>query len=182
MYELHDTQYIYLMKNDAIAIANYFVDKANEDTQAPHPLTLLRLVKYVYIAYGFAMAMLEKVIIDKRFDTVEAWKYGPVIPSVYHSFKHNKNNKIEEKSAIAIDEDENGELDFINPEITDGDIKMILDFVWDRYRDKSTSELINLLHKDGTPWAYCYAPGKNVEIPDEMTRIYYKSIVENAIG
>lgn len=182
MYELHNTQYIYLMKNDAIAIANYFVDKANKDTQSPHPLTLLRLVKYVYIAYGFAMAILEKVIIDKRFDTVEAWKYGPVIPSVYHSFKHNKNNKITEKSAIAINEDENGDLDFINPEITDDNIMMILDFVWERYRDKSTSELISLLHKDGTPWAYCYDPGKNVEIPDEMTRIYYKSIVENAIG
>lgn len=89
------------MRNDAIAIANYFVDKANQDTRAPYPLTLLRLVKYVYISYGFAMAILDKIIIDKRFDTVQAWKYGPVIPSVYHSFKHNGNNPITSKSEIA---------------------------------------------------------------------------------
>lgn len=167
------------MRNDALAIANYFVDKANQDTHAPHPLTLLRLIKYVYIAYGFAMAILDKVIIDKRFDTVQAWKYGPVIPSVYHSFKHNGNNPITRKSEIAKSESEDGNLNFFTPEVTDDGIKMILDFVWERYRNMSTSDLIELLHREDTPWAYCYRAGKNVEIPDEITSVYYKSIVSN---
>lgn len=170
------------MNNDAIAIANYFIDKNNKDTNAPYPLTLLRLVKYVYIAYGFAMAVLDKVIIDKRFDVVEAWKYGPVIPSVYHSFKHNGNNQIKHKSIIAISEDKNGKLCFIEPKVEDKDICMLLDFVWKRYRAKSTAELVDLLHKDNTPWAYCYKESQNIEIPDEMTKMYYKSIVKNAIG
>ncbi len=170
------------MNSDAIAIANYFIDKANSDTSAPYQLTLLRLVKYVYIAYGFAMAILDKVIIDKRFDTVEAWKYGPVIPSVYHSFKHNGNNIIKHKSIIAISEDKDGNLKFITPEVEDKENKMLLDFVWKRYRGKSTSELIALLHKGNTPWAYCYREGKNIEIPDEMTKMYYLSIVKNALG
>lgn len=167
------------MKNDAIAIANYFVDKANQDTHAPYPLTLLRLVKYVYISYGFAMAILDKIIIDKRFDTVQAWKYGPVIPSVYHSFKHNGNNPITCKSEIAKSESEDGTLEFFTPEVTDENIRMILDFVWERYRNMSTSELIALLHREDTPWAFCYRAGKNVEIHDEITKIYYVSIVTN---
>lgn len=171
-----------IMNNDAIAIANYFVDKSNSDKDAPYPLTLLRLVKYVYIAYGFALALLDKSIIDKRFDKVEAWKYGPVIPSVYHSFKHNCNNKITSKSKIAISEEENGELKFHTPEINDDDIRKVLDFVWDRYRDKPTSYLIGLLHGSNTPWAYCYPKGQNAEIPEEMTAVYYKSIVDNALG
>lgn len=169
------------MNSDAIAIANYFIDKANSDDSAPYQLTLLRLVKYVYIAYGFAMAILDKVIIDKRFDTVEAWKYGPVIPSVYHSFKHNKNNPITEKSMIAVSENEEGDLNFIFPTVTDKNILLVLDFVWNRYRDKSTSDLIDLLHKPGTPWHYCYKQGCNAEIYDEMTKAYYKSIVDNAL-
>ena len=169
------------MNSDAIAIANYFIDKANSDTSAPYQLTLLRLVKYVYIAYGFAMAILDKVIIDKRFDTVEAWKYGPVIPSVYHSFKHNKNSQITEKSMIAVSENEDGELEFSEPKVTDKNILMVLDFVWARYRNKSTSDLIDLLHKPGTPWHYCYKQGCNAEIYDEMTKAYYKSIVDNAL-
>ena len=167
------------MRNDAIAIANYFVEKANQDTQAPHPLTLLRLVKYVYIAYGFAMAVLDRIIIDKRFDTVQAWKYGPVIPSVYHSFKYNGNNPITRKSEIAVSERDNGTLDFHTPEVTDKNIIMVLDFVWNRYRNMPTSELIALLHREDTPWAYCYRVGQNVEIPDLMTKAYYDSIVNN---
>lgn len=167
------------MRNDAIAIANYFVDKANQDTRAPYPLTLLRLVKYVYISYGFAMAILDKIIIDKRFDTVQAWKYGPVIPSVYHSFKHNGNDPIKSKSEIAKSESEDGTLNFFIPEVTDESIKKILDFVWNRYRSLSTSDLITLLHREDTPWAFCYRVGKNVEIPDEITKAYYYSIVTN---
>lgn len=170
------------MRNDAIAIANYFVDKANQDTHAPYPLTLLRLVKYVYISYGFAMAILDKIIIDKRFDTVQAWKYGPVIPSVYHSFKHNGNDPIKSKSEIAKSESEDGTLNFFIPEVTDESIKKILDFVWNRYRSLSTSDLITLLHREDTPWAFCYRVGKNVEIPDEITKAYYYSIVTNKAG
>lgn len=165
------------MNSDAIAIANYFIDKANKDRNAPYPLTLLRLVKYVYIAYGFALAILNKVIIDKRFDSVEAWKYGPVIPSVYHSFKHNQNRTIKEKSSILKSEDEDGLMCFSTPEVTDDDIRKILDFVWNRYRGHSTSDLINLLHGSNTPWAYCYRAGRNEEIPDEMTKVYYDAIV-----
>ena len=165
------------MNNDAITLANYFVEKSNSDNHAPYPLTLLRLVKYVYIAYGFALSILGKKIIDGRFDTVEAWKYGPVIPSVYHSFKYHGNNRITEKSSIATKENKDGTLQFFTPEVTDNDIKEILDFVWKRYRDMPTGALIDLLHNSNTPWAYCYQEGKNVEIPDEMTKVYYDAIV-----
>ena len=70
-------------------------------------------------------------------------------------------------------------MEFFTPEVTDENIKMILDFVWERYRNMSTSELIALLHREDTPWAYCYRAGKNVEIHDEITKIYYVSIVTN---
>lgn len=169
------------MKTDAIAIANYFVDKSLQDNTAPHPLTLLRLVKYVYIAYGFALALLDRVIIDKRFDVVEAWKYGPVIPSVYHSFKHNGNNIIRDKVSIVKDELPNGEIVLETPDVKDNNIRKVLDFVWNRYREKHTSYLIDLLHQKNTPWAYCYRVGQNEKIPDEMTKVYYQSIVDNAL-
>lgn len=165
------------MKSDAIAIANYFVDKANEEN---YNLTLLRLVKYVYIAYGFALALLDRSIINDRFDKVEAWKYGPVIPSVYHSFKHNQNNPIKEKSSVLSTEYSDGRLEFFVPVVKDRGVIMILDFVWNRYKDKSIHDLIELLHKEGTPWKFCYKEGLNVEIPDGLTKLYYQSIVKNA--
>lgn len=162
------------MKSDAIAVANYFVDKANEEH---YSMTPLRLMKYVYIAYGFALALLNKSIIDHRFDKVEAWKYGPVIPSVYHSFKHYGNNPVREKVGIITEEHADGTVVTETPIVTDKDIMGVLDFVWNRYKDKLTPYLITLLHREDTPWAYCYRVGKNVEIPEEMTKVYYNAIV-----
>lgn len=168
------------MGNNAIAIANYFVDKAASDSRAPHRLTLLRLVKYVYIAYGFALAILERLIIDERFDSVEAWKYGPVIPSVYHSFKHNANNPIERKEVVIKGDPFQGGIQFATPMVEDENVKKILDFVWNRYRDASTNQLIEIMHHEYTPWAYCYRVGKNNPIPHDMTKEYYKGIINNA--
>ena len=168
------------MRTNAISIANYFVDKAQRED---FKITLLRLVKYVYIAYGFGLSILDRNIIDERFDKVEAWKYGPVIPSVYHSFKYNGDKPITEKSIILSQEDNSGNVEFSTPEVdkSDNELLMLLDFVWDRYKNKTITELINILHGEGTPWKYCYRPNENVTIPDEMTKIYSDSIVENAL-
>lgn len=163
---------------DAIAIANYFVEKNKKDKQS-EKLTLLRLVKYVYIAYGFALVLLGRSTINDRFDKVEAWRYGPVIPSVYHSFKHFKNKVIDTVASILVMEDMDGTMTFENPKVNDSSVMAVLDLVWDRYKNVTTTSLIDILHKDGTPWKFCYKEGVNEEIPQEMTYVYYKKLVES---
>lgn len=163
---------------DAIAIANYFIKKSKSD-KCVEKLTLLRLVKYVYIAYGFALVILKRSIINNRFDRVEAWKYGPVIPSVYHSFKHFRNKPIDSEADILTGEDEGGTMTFATPLVTDPLVISVLDFVWERYKNVTTTNLINILHKDGTPWKFCYKEGMNEEIPEEMTVVYYSQLVDS---
>ena len=85
------------MNINALSVANYFLELAHKENR---PIHLLGLVKRVYIAHGFSLAMLDKPLIDPRFDPVEAWKYGPVIPSVYHSFKQYKASPITEPTVI----------------------------------------------------------------------------------
>lgn len=165
------------MQTDALAIANYFVKKSAE-TKPTYTLDILRLVKYVYIAYGFALALLDKSIIDPRFDKVEAWKYGPVIPSVYHSFKHFGKSPITEETTILRQEDD-GEISTETPKVKDDDIKLILDFVWERYDSMDNNKLIDLLHKDGSPWKWTYEEGKNKEIYEDLTKLYYKKVCDS---
>ncbi|MDR1022593.1 MAG: DUF4065 domain-containing protein [Prevotellaceae bacterium] len=162
------------MKVNAIAVANYFIDLAEQER---HELRQFGLMKRVYITHGFCLAILNKSALDPRFDVVEAWKNGPVIPSVYHSFKHNKNNPIKEKSVIA--EWAGGKVEYTTPELAHdcGNVKTIAVAVFEKYRDFSDAQMVALLHRQGTPWALCYEKGKNNKIPDLYTKVFYKKVI-----
>jgi uncharacterized phage-associated protein len=161
------------MKPNATALANYFIDLAHDDQSELHQLGLM---KRVYITHGFSLAVLDLPAIDERFDKVEAWKNGPVIPSVYHSFKHNRNNPITEKSVIT--DWSNNEFTFEIPELEDNGIKQVANFVWNRYKGLDDFQMVELTHKKGTPWYECYIEGMNMPIPDIYTKIYYKSLLK----
>lgn len=53
--------------------------------------------------------------------------------------------------------------------------------VWKRYRDFSDSEMVSLTHREGTPWSICYIAEQNMPIPDEITEMYYKALINNII-
>lgn len=164
------------MKTDAIAVANFFIRRATEEETE---LTLLKLLKLVYIGYGFCLALLHRSILNDNFDWVEAWKYGPVIPSVYHTFKHNGKNPIKTEGTVVRDFDDNGEPCIETPRVEDDDVKLVLNTVWKRYRDINAATLVNLLHQDNTPWAFCYVPGENIEIPESVTTVYYEMLIKS---
>ncbi|HEY1718789.1 MAG TPA: type II toxin-antitoxin system antitoxin SocA domain-containing protein, partial [Verrucomicrobiae bacterium] len=57
----------------SIAVANRFIELAQKSDSK---LTLMKLLKIVYFAHGWHLALRDKSpLID---DTVEAWKFGPV--------------------------------------------------------------------------------------------------------
>ncbi|MCQ2337142.1 MAG: HigA family addiction module antitoxin [Paludibacteraceae bacterium] len=157
-------------KTDALSVANYFVEKAENEHK---DITMLMLVKLVYIAQGYSLALLGRPITNSRFDKVEAWKFGPVVPSVYNSFKHCGNNPIKEKTMILKWFDD-GNYTFEEPIVKDKDTKFILDKVWMDYKTWSPSKLVSELHQKDTPWFKYYREGKNIQIPDKETELYYK--------
>lgn len=165
------------MKINALSVANYFIDLAHGDNMEIRPLGLL---KRVYIAHGFHLAICDAPLLDSRFDKVEAWRYGPVIPSVYHSFKAYKNEDIKEK-AIILNWDNGKDIPvFETPNLEDEDARDIVKAVWLRYRDYTDSQLVALTHRKGTPWAFCYREGENREIPDLITKLFYTKIFNKA--
>ncbi|MDR1182822.1 MAG: DUF4065 domain-containing protein [Bacteroidales bacterium] len=162
------------MRTSAIAVANYFIDLAKKENVNIYQFGL---IKRVYVTHGFCLAVFDRSALDPNYDVVEAWKNGPVIPSVYHSFKHNRNNPIIEKSVIA--EIGNKTFDFITPELNDTDVQEVAGAVWKRYLNMNDFELIKLLHRKGTPWGLCYQEGKNEIIPDLYTKTYYKKLLNH---
>ena len=65
----------------ANAIANYILDKA--DKSGPS-ITPMQITKLVYLAHGWFLGFHKQPLI---IEDVQAWRFGPVIPPVYHAFK-----------------------------------------------------------------------------------------------
>ena len=163
------------MRDNALAVANYFVELAHKESRN---ITQLGLMKRVYIAHGFSLAINHKSLLDPRFDVVEAWRYGPVIPSVYHSFKQYRDKPITEKTVVMEWDEEAKRPKFHAPHLEDEGAKQIVEMVWRRYAGMNDSDMVSLTHKRGTPWDICYVEGLNKKIPDEITEAYYRKIVE----
>ncbi|MEZ5001866.1 MAG: DUF4065 domain-containing protein [Chitinophagales bacterium] len=150
--------------NSSLSVANYFIDKSISEGR--NDLTPMKLIKLVYIAHGWHLAINNEVLIDEN---AEAWRYGPVIPSVYNKFKHFKNNNISMKCSD-------------NTAINDVSIPL-LDKVWDVYKNYSGVQLSAKTHEVGTPWYITWYSVKNAEymslqIPDNLIRDHYKSKLE----
>lgn len=126
-------------------------------------LTPLQLMKLVYIAHGFYLAMREG---DLFSDRIEAWKYGPVIPELYHATKQYGRSPIPLQSVG--DDDPSlakEDLDFVNE-------------VYEKYGHLSGVALSSLTHKPGTPWYKLYEDGVlQIEIPDHEIQTHYRGIV-----
>jgi len=125
-------------------------------------LTPMQLTKLVYIAHGWSLAILDR---DLFKDRIEAWKFGPVIPTLYRATKHFGRNQI---TAEYIDDDEDSAVD--------NEVVAFLDDVVGKYGRLSGFALSNLTHRSGTPWDQRYIDGvQNIEIEDDLIKAHYKS-------
>ena len=128
---------------NAEQIANYFIEKAN--SMGIRDLSPMKLQKLVYFAHGCCLALLDRPLLN---EPIEAWRYGPVINSLYQEFKKFGNSHLTKKAQIA---DEDGKLiDFPSP--TDQNIVALLDKILESYGRYTAFQLSNATHYDGTPW------------------------------
>ncbi|MBF9052338.1 DUF4065 domain-containing protein [Roseobacter sp. HKCCD9010] len=122
-------------------------------------LTPMQLMKLVYISYGWFLAMRGEKLFHDR---IEAWKYGPVIPNLYHATKHFRGDIIPHTMIS-------------NAPLTHPEMENFIGGVVDGYADYSGIALSNLTHRSGTPWHQAYEPNvMNKEIPDNLIQEHYQ--------
>jgi uncharacterized phage-associated protein len=167
------------MPFDSKAIANYFLDCAGQSGQKLDPMQLQKLV---YFAHGWHLATSDEPLIDEM---VEAWRYGPVIPSLYHEFKSFGKNPITRKASnLKLVDEQKWDYIFVEPSIDDvsqtSTTRKLLDLIWNGYGKLTGIQLSNLTHKPGSPWYVTWQQAhgrKNVDIPDELIREYFTSLL-----
>ncbi len=158
-------------------VANFFLEIGKREKV---PITPMKLLKIIYIAYGWALGAENIRLFGEE---IEAWKYGPVVPSVYHEFKHFGGNPIVDFLSQEYDafEDVEARTPIISPD--DTDVMDVLSFVWDLYKDKSATKLMRLTHiKDG-PWDKVWRAhqNENYEINPEDIRTYYVVLLDKVL-
>jgi uncharacterized phage-associated protein len=153
-------------------IAAFFIRKAHESGVE---ITPMKLIKLVYIAHAWNLALLKRPLIS---EAVQAWKYGPVIESLYQGFKRFSNSPIPKN-----------EMDSLpRPDDIDEQSKALLEKVWQEYGGLTGIHLSSLTHQPGTPWHTIWEGGgkhtKCAEIPNEQIEQYYalKSATQSGSG
>jgi uncharacterized phage-associated protein len=160
--------------SNSITIANFFIKNAFKEGAT---LTPMKLIKLVYIAYGWHLALSKGELLFDN-EKPEAWQYGPVLPELYHNLKFYGARPITAMiEPFSWDE---------NPEQHKKDLKQFisnntelvefLDRIWDVYRGLSAIELSELTHKQNTPWSKTWGTAqgaKSVTIPDEDIQNHY---------
>ena len=143
----------------------------------------MKLLKLVYLAHGWHLGFTEDDLIS---EAVEAWKYGPVVKSVYHEFKKYGDEKINQL-ASRLQVINSDEIIFKNiiPEVDRASSRTIklLDLVWNSYNGYTGLELSSITHQPGSPWDIVYNQGGgkgrlSVPIPNDIIKDYYKDKVE----
>ena len=130
----------------AIQVANYFISRSLGEGV---PLTPLKLQKLVYFAHGWCLVAYNKPLIDEY---VQAWRFGPVISSLYHQFKEYGNQPIGSLGQVTIFD--NHSYYDSTPVINLSDKKTIklLGFVWRVYGSIDATKLVALTHAKEGPW------------------------------
>lgn len=155
-----------------ISVANYFIGKAQKEGVE---ITPMKLIKLVYIAHGWSYPNGRGPLIG---ESIEAWKFGPVIPSLYRRFKHFGAGNITQQAAEYSDETK----ELYIPTVEAGsDDAAFLDVVWNAYKGYSGGQLSTLTHRENTPWhevwvKHAGSERTGAQIPNDTIERHYTKI------
>jgi uncharacterized phage-associated protein len=152
---------------DARNVANEFLRQANEKSTT---LTNMELQKLVYIAHGYSLALLDRPLVKQH---VEAWRYGPVIPDLYHALRQYGSGNV--RSLINLIPEE---------ALSETDTKLV-ESVLSAYGQFSGPQLSTMTHREGTPWREVYEPDASFHsdiIPDRLIKAHYLELLNERAG
>ena len=145
--------------HSAIDIGQVFLDEAKSKNEG---LTPMKVIKLVYIAHGWMLAINNEPLIN---EDVEVWKYGPVLPELYNKVKHYRSDDITEKISDFT-------KDNLSPEA-----KEVIEKTFELYGDYTGWELSNIAHKSGSPWDKSKQDRRSI-IPNYIIKKYYEKLGE----
>ena len=145
-------------------VADYLL--AYTDREAGETISNLKLLKLVYYAQGFCLAMRGRPLFP---EVIEAWDKGPVVRAVYDAFKHRDYQSIPAPA------------DF-DPETYLPEDRELLDAILNTYGQLSARRLSDLTHEE-PPWRDAYLTGnRNEPITIEAMAGFFDGLIKPECG
>lgn len=120
----------------------------------------MKLQKMLYYQQGFHLAYFNTPLFD---EDIEAWMYGPVVPSVYSFYESNGRNGIMPNLDDEFKLENEEELNLFNQ-------------VFDIYGKYSAYGLMEMTHNE-TPWIET-PTGKGSVIKKELMTDFFKTLLQ----
>lgn len=155
---------------DARAVANFFIDRAQ---QRERPITALTLLKVLYFAHAWHLAKFDRPLVGQPF---EAWQYGPVNRVVYDQIKGLSKRPV------------NFRLKSFDAKVCSyietsyefkPDTEKFLSDIFDYYSEFEPFALSDLTHEDGSPWSLIWEQAEQkaipgMQIPDNLIKKWFR--------
>lgn len=149
-----------------LAVANAVL---NEAWTQGRNLTIMQLLKLVYIAHGWSLALLDTPLVSRQ---PQAWQHGPVFPEIYRTFRRFGSGPILEKGQTGFGQVAEATLSPAQQQI----VKSVVS----GYAHMHAFTLSNITHQPGTPWSRTYnnGLGSSHEIPNEIIAEHYRQLAQ----
>lgn len=142
------------MERKAISLARYIIDKCMNDRVPISNLQLQKILYYIQVKF------LKEFDITCFDDSIEAWRFGPVVRDVY--------NKYCGFGALPICETYNSNLDYNDEEF------LVINKIIEEKRETKPWDLVKETHASGKAWDKIYQGGlgNRCEIPIKLLKDY----------
>jgi uncharacterized phage-associated protein len=155
-----------------LAIANFFIKKYFDTGIVVTPM---KAIKLAYIAHGWHLGLYDEELLD---EAVHAWKYGPVVDTIYEEFKKYGASPIKELyKDYKCDEypmPAENKITFLNS-------------IWEAYSKYDGIALSAMTHQPNTPWYIVWnvqggKDQKHAIIPNDLIKSHYKEKISQVNG
>jgi uncharacterized phage-associated protein len=147
-----------------VAVANAILDEARLQGKS---LTVMQLLKLVYIAHGWALALLNEPLVNEE---PQAWQHGPVFPAIYRAFRRFGSQPIASNAV--------GPFGAIPVAGLSEPQRSVVRSVVHNYGDTHAFALSRITHEPNTPWSLVYknGVGSSDTIPNAIIADHYKKL------
>lgn len=147
--------------HSSLTVADYLLEL--EKKKNGIGLTPMQLIKLVYLCHGWMLGLYGRPLL---VDSIEAWRYGPVISGLYHAVKQFRADLV--TTQLSDDKSEFNENE-----------KSVMRQVFKIYGDYTGIQLSRLTHAPGTPWSHIRNAGREI-IPNDLIKEHFLQLAESA--